>query len=91
MGVKFYLTFDPSKQWIFVSLPAEKLILKVDVSTNTTKINRAVGNGNACKGNGICGDGSSALDAKLTYPKVKYISIEGLLNNFSADILGLDC
>lgn len=79
MGVKFYLTYDPSRKLIFVSLPAEKLILKVDTTMDTPAITRAVGNGNACKGNGICGDGSTALNAQLTYPKVSDDGKKGCL------------
>ena len=59
---------------LIVSLPAEKLILKLDISglTETTNIIPLAGNGQTCKGNGLCGDGDEAVKASLTYPKVQF-------------------
>ncbi len=58
---------------LVVSLPAEKLVFKVDISVSglkTAKIIPLAGNGRTCKGNGLCGDGDEAVKASLTYPKV---------------------
>ena len=58
---------------LVVSLPAEKLVFKVDISVSglkTAKIIPLAGNGRTCKGNGLCSDGDEAVKASLTYPKV---------------------
>ena len=58
---------------LVVSLPAEKLVFKVNISVSglkSAKIIPLAGNGRTCKGNGLCGDGDEAVKASLTYPKV---------------------
>ena len=58
---------------LVVSLPAEKLVFKVEISVlnvKPVKIIPLAGNGQTCKGNGLCGDGDEAVKASLTYPKV---------------------
>ena len=70
MGVKFYLFFDSVMNELIVSLPAEKLIFKLNTSGLEKQIIPLAGNGRTCKGNGLCGDGDEAIKASLTYPKV---------------------
>ena len=72
MGVKFYLFFNTLMNELIVSLPAEKLVFKIDISVSDSaaKIVPLVGNGQTCKGNGLCGDGNEAVNSSLTYPKV---------------------
>ena len=75
MGVKFYLFFDALRNELYVSLPAEKLVFKLDIVgvEETAKIIPLAGNGQTCKGNGLCGDNNEAVKASLTYPKVHHL------------------
>jgi hypothetical protein len=70
MGVRFYLYFDSSRKYLYVSLPAEKVIIKLDPAKKPIEFKPVAGNGQSCRGNGVCGDESKALEAKLSYPKV---------------------
>lgn len=68
MGVKFYLHFALNE--LYISLPAEKIVVKLDPRKHPLKPVPVAGNGQACKGNSACGDNANALKAQLTYPKV---------------------
>ena len=70
MGVKSYMLFDNLKNELYVSLPAEKLVVKLNPSKNPILINPVAGTGESCKGNNPCGDNGKALNAHLSYPKV---------------------
>ena len=70
MGVKFYMLYDIFREELYISLPTEKLVIKLDPSKNPIQINPVAGTGDLCKGNNPCGDGGQALQAHLTYPKV---------------------
>ena len=71
MGVKFFLSFDPIHNHLMVSLPAEKIILRVNLDFWPVKVDILAGqNGRSCRGNGVCGDEGLAKEATLSYPKV---------------------
>ena len=70
MGMKFYMVFDKKEKLLYISLPAEKLIVKVDPAKNPILINPVAGTGDPCLGNNPCGDEGLAIKAHLTYPKV---------------------
>ena len=70
MGMKFYMVFDVKERLLYISLPAEKLIVKVDPAKNPILINPVAGTGDLCRGNNPCGDEGLAIKAHLTYPKV---------------------
>ena len=70
MGMKFYMIFDVKERLLYISLPAEKLIVKVDPAKNPILINPVAGTGDLCRGNNPCGDEGLAIKAHLTYPKV---------------------
>ena len=55
MGVKFYLFFNTLMNELIVSLPAEKLVFKIDISVSDSaaKIVPLAGNGQTCKGSFI--------------------------------------
>ena len=79
--------YDVYSQILYVSLPNEKIVIKIepnakndpvspmtDSSSNKTYQIVAGVVGKTCIGNKICGDGGLAVDAMLTYPKVKNLS-----------------
>ena len=69
-GVKFYMFYDDVKKELYISLPVEKIVVKLDPSKNPILIDQVAGTGEHCKGNNPCGDNGKAVDAQLTYPKV---------------------
>ena len=70
MGGKFYMYYDDIKKELYISLPMEKIVVKLDPSKNPILIDQVAGTGEHCKGNNPCGDNGKAVEAQLTYPKV---------------------
>ena len=68
MGIKFYLHYDTIEQMVFVSMPAEKLVIKLE--PQSMEITLVAGDSKTCRGNLQCGDGEKAKQARLSYPKV---------------------
>ena len=68
MGIKFYLHYDTIEQMVFVSMPAEKLVIKIE--PQSLAITLVAGDSKTCRGNLQCGDGEKAKQARLSYPKV---------------------
>ena len=68
MGVKFYLYYDSIEEKVFVSMPAEKVVIKLE--PKEMEITLVAGTSQACKGNLGCGDSGKAKEAQLSYPKV---------------------
>ena len=62
--------YDDVKNELYISLPVEKIVVKLDPSKNPILIDQVAGTGEHCKGNNPCGDNGKAVDAELTYPKV---------------------
>ena len=70
MGGKFYMYYDDIKKELYISLPMEKIVVKLVPSKNPILIDQVAGTGEHCKGNNPCGDNGKAVEAQLTYPKV---------------------
>ena len=62
--------YDDIKKELYISLPMEKIVVKLDPSKNPILIDQVAGTGEHCKGNNPCGDNGKAVEAQLTYPKV---------------------
>ena len=68
-GIRYHMDFDHLSGDLFVSLPNDKKIVRINPESK--QMSTVAGNGRPCLGNGICGDGSIATKASLSYPKVK--------------------
>ena len=79
--------YDVYSKNLYVSLPNEKIVVKIRPNTKTDPDSPMLENssnktyeiiagivGKTCIGNKICGDGGLAVEAMLTYPKVEYLS-----------------
>ena len=86
MGVKFYLHYDSIEEKVFVSMPAEKVVIKLE--PRKLEISLVAGTSQACKGNLGCGDGGKAKEAQLSYPKVRFSLYYFLLNLKTFRVLG---
>ena len=75
--------YDVFSQLLYVSLPNEKLVVKIRPNHENNPFSPIMENtknktfeiiagimGKTCIGNKICGDGGLAVDATLAYPKV---------------------
>ena len=70
MGVKYFMKFDVTSGFLFLSLPTEKQVVKLDPTEKPSTLTVVAGTGQTCRGNSKCGDGNLATLAKLSYPKV---------------------
>ena len=81
-GVRYYMHYDVYSGLLYVSLPNEKLVIKI-LPNDDKNFNSPTKNiinekyeivagiiGKTCIGNKRCGDGGLAVNALLAYPKV---------------------
>ena len=82
-GVRYYMHYDVYKHFLYVSLPNEKLVIRMQPEKESNLSAQRTENissekyeivagiiGKTCIGNKKCGDGGLAVDATLAYPKV---------------------
>ena len=92
-GVRYYMHYDIYRDWLYVSLPNEKLVIKIqpndDKSVNSFSIENSNNEkyeiiagiiGKTCIGNKRCGDGGLAVNALLAYPKVHLFLLSSLIH-----------
>ena len=84
-GVRYYMHYDVYSGLLYVSLPNEKLVIKIQPNDDKNLNSPLVENishekyeiiagiiGKTCIGNKRCGDGGLAVNALLAYPKVHF-------------------
>ena len=75
-GSRYYITYDRSSDSLYVSLPLEKKILKINIGNLDDDPAAVAGTGRPCvswmagPNAAWCGDGGEATKARMVYPKV---------------------